>query len=60
MFVVVGIQKSHFKVKKETWVFDAGATSPQTIQPELNRHAVTVVDGPFYHYDGHHGTLNKH
>ena len=46
--------------KKETRVFNAGNTSPQKTQPGLNRHAVEIVDGVFYHYDRHNGTIHKY
>ena len=60
MFMLVGIQNSRFKVEKQTWVLIDGDTSPQNSQPGLNIHAESVVDGMFYHYDGHDATLHQY
>ena len=50
--MVAGIQNCQFKVERQTWVFHNGNTSPQKLQPGLNRHVVAVVDCYFvFHYD---------
>ena len=60
MCMLVGIHNSCFKVEQQTWVFNDGDTSLQNSQSGLNRHAVAVVDGMFYHYDGHDETLHQY
>ena len=57
MFLVVEIQNTQFKVGQQTWTFGNGDTSPEKKQPGLNRHTVAVIDGHYFHYVIHNGTL---
>ena len=60
IFMVVGIQNSHFKVEQQTWVFHNGNTSSQKVQPGLNRHAIAVVDKYIFHYVVNDGKIHKY
>ena len=60
MFLVAGIQNTHFKVGQYTWRLGNGERCPEKTQPGLNRHVVAVIDGLFIHYDIHNGSLFKY
>ena len=60
MCMLVGIHNSCFKVEQQTWLLNDGDASSHNSQSRLNRHAVAVVDGMFYHYDGHDETLHQY
>ena len=60
MFKVVGIQNTIFKVGTKAWNFNLENNAPEQQQPGLNRHAVAVIDGNFFHYDVHDGTLRRY
>ena len=41
-------------------MFNEGDISQQKTHIGLNKHALVVVNGRFYHYDGYDGTLHKY
>ena len=60
IFLVVGIQNTHFIVGLQTWRLVNGERIPEMTQPGLNRHVVAVIDDLFIHYDIHNGSLFKY
>ena len=60
IFLLVGIQNPQFTVGKQSWRFETLYACPENQQPGMNRHAVTLIDGVFFHYDIHDGKLHRY